>query len=367
MTDELYMRQALTLAKKGCGWVNPNPMVGAVIVKNGQIIGSGYHQKYGDLHAERNALASCRESPKDATMYVTLEPCCHYGKTGPCTTAILQSGIRRVVIGSKDPNPLVCGKGIQELEKAGIQVTTGVLKEECNRLNTTFFHFIQTKTPYITMKYAMTLDGKIAAASGDSQWITGEKARFHVHQTRHQYSGIMIGVGTVLLDDPLLTCRLPESRNPVRIICDTALRTPLTSRLVATAREIPLILATCCTAPEKLLPYQQSGCQILTLPSVDGHVDLRELCRRLGSQKIDSILLEGGTTLNWSALNDGIVQNIQAYIAPKLLGGDKAKSPIGGEGVQNLSHAWKLAPFSIKPLGEDLLLESEVLPCSQES
>ena len=367
MTDEFYMKQALSLAKKGCGWVSPNPMVGAVIVKNNRIIGSGFHQKYGGPHAERNALAACGESPAGATMYVTLEPCCHHGKTGPCTQAIIQSRIRRVVIGSKDPNPLVCGKGIELLRQAGILVTTDVLQEECDRLNTIFFHFIRTKTPYITMKYAMTADGKIATAAGDSKWITGDKARLHVHQTRHQYSGIMAGVGTVLLDDPLLTCRLPASKNPLRIICDTHLRTPLKSRLVSTAGEIPTLLATCCTDTGKIQPYLDTGCEVLTIPSCDGHVDLKVLIRHLGARGIDSVLLEGGMTLNWSALKAGIVKSIQTYIAPKIVGGAKAKSPIGGEGIQTLSQAWTLTPASIQHFGDDLLLESEVVPCSLES
>lgn len=360
------MRQALSLAKKGCGWVNPNPMVGAVIVKNNQIISSGYHQRYGGPHAERNALADCRESPAGATMYVTLEPCCHQGKTGPCTQAIIQNKIQRVVIGSRDPNPLVCGKGIKLLRQAGIQVTTDVLREECDRLNTIFFHFIQTRTPYVTMKYAMTADGKIATATGDSKWITGEKAREQVHRTRHQYSSIMVGVGTILSDDPLLTCRLPKSRNPLRIICDTHLRIPWESQVVSTADQVPTLLATCCTDMQKIKPYQDAGCQVISLPSCDGHVDLKALTRYLGTQDIDSVLLEGGMALNWSALSAGIVNRIQAYIAPKIIGGRTAKSPIGGAGIQTLSQAWKLKPVSVRQFGEDLLLESEVVPCSPE-
>lgn len=361
------MRQALELAKKGCGRVSPNPIVGAVIVKDGQILGCGYHEKYGGPHAERNALAACRESPEGATLYVTLEPCCHYGKTGPCTEAIIQSKIQRVVIGSKDPNPLVSGKGIAALEQAGIQVTTDVLREDCDRLNVIFFHFIQTRTPYVTMKYAMTLDGKIAAYTGESKWITGKAARHHVQETRHRYSAIMTGVGTVLADDPLLTCRLPDGKNPVRVICDSGLRTPLTSRLAATARQVPTLLATCCEDSHRIRQYQQAGFEILTLPSRDGHIDLKVLCRLLGERNLDSLLLEGGMTLNWSALQAGIVNHIQAYIAPKLLGGKEAKSPIGGTGVPTPGQAFRLSPCTIRQFGEDLLLESEVLPCSQES
>ena len=228
--DMEYMQLALALARKGCGWVAPNPMVGAVIVKDGEIIGQGWHEKCGQPHAERNALASCTKSPRGATMYVTLEPCCHTGRQPPCTDAILEAGIRRVVVGSGDPNPLVAGKGIQILRAHGIEVTENVLREECQRLNEVFFHYIRTKRPFVVMKYAMTLDGKIAAYTGASKWITGEKARNHVQEQRHRYSAIMAGVGTVLADDPLLTCRINGGKNPIRIICDTNLRTPLTGR-----------------------------------------------------------------------------------------------------------------------------------------
>ena len=367
MTDEYYMKQALQLAKKGCGHVNPNPMVGAVLVKGGQVIGAGFHEKYGGLHAERNALAACRKSPEGATLYVTLEPCCHYGKTPPCTEAIIQNHIGRVVIGSADPNPLVAGKGAAALKKAGIPVTQGILKEECDRLNEVFFHYIRTKTPYVVMKYAMTMDGKIAAYTGKSQWITGEPARCHVQESRHQYSGIMAGIGTVLTDAPLLPCRIPGGRNPVRIICDSQLRTPLDSQLARTAKEVPTIIAACCGDTAKTEALRQAGCEVLYLPDHGGHVDLPSLMEALGSRGIDSILLEGGNTLNWSALKAGIVHKIQAYISPKILGGAAAKSPVGGRGWETPDLAWPLRISSIQQIGDDLLIESEVLPCSQES
>lgn len=216
--DRQYMKMALELAQKGMGFTAPNPMVGAVIVKNGRIIGQGYHRKYGELHAEREALAVCTEEPKGASIYVTLEPCCHYGKQSPCVNAILEAGIRRVIIGSSDPNPLVAGKGIRILKDYGIEVTENILKEECDKLNEAFFYYIQNKKPYVVMKYAMTMDGKIAAYTGESKWVTGEAARIHVQKQRLKYTGIMVGVGTVLADDSILTCRLENSRNPVRII-----------------------------------------------------------------------------------------------------------------------------------------------------
>ena len=368
MNDKDYMRLALQLAKKGCGWTSPNPMVGAVIVKEGRIIGQGWHQQYGQAHAERNALASCTETPQGATMYVTLEPCCHYGKQPPCVDAILDAGIRRVVVGSADPNPLVAGKGITLLRAHGIAVTENVLQEECDELNRVFFHYITTKRPFVSMKYAMTMDGKIAAYTGASRWITGEAARSHVQQQRHRFRGIMVGVGTVLADDPLLTCRMEGGRDPVRIICDTHLRTPLQSQVVTTAKQVPTILATCCGDPEKQAAYQQAGCRVFCLEEQCGHVNLPQLMEQLGQEQIDSILLEGGGTLNWSALESGIVQQVQAYIAPKLFGGRDAKTPIEGAGVPFPDAAFRLKNSRLERLGEDFLIESEVeYPCLPES
>lgn len=231
MTDQDYMRQAIMLARKGEGWTSPNPMVGAVIVKNGRIIGEGYHARWGGLHAERNALASLTEPAEGATLYVTLEPCCHYGKTPPCTEALLEHKIARVVIGSRDPDPRVAGKGAQILKAAGVRVEEDFLREECDRLNPVFFHYITEKTPYVVMKYAMTLDGKIATRTGASKWITGEEARTRVQLLRHRYSGIMAGIGTVLADDPLLNVRLEGKKSPTRIICDSHLRIPPESRI----------------------------------------------------------------------------------------------------------------------------------------
>ncbi|RGY98112.1 bifunctional diaminohydroxyphosphoribosylaminopyrimidine deaminase/5-amino-6-(5-phosphoribosylamino)uracil reductase RibD [Clostridium sp. AM58-1XD] len=367
MSDQNYMKLALSLAQKGCGRVNPNPMVGAVIVKDGRIIGMGYHEKYGGPHAERQALASCSESPNGSVMYVTLEPCCHQGKTPPCTEAIIESGISRVVIGSSDPNPVVSGKGIPILRGHGIMVDEGVMKEECDRINEVFFHFIRHNTPYTAMKYAMTMDGKTAAVSGESKWITGEEARRHVHKDRNRYAAIMTGVGTVLADDPLLTCRIEGGRNPVRIICDTSLRTPLSAQVVTTISLARTIIFTCCTNQMLHMPYLEAGCEIFTVPSKNGHVDLNACMKLLGEQKIDSVLLEGGSILNWSALESGIVNKVQAYIAPKLFGGQTAKTPVGGDGVQFPSQAFRLLPPSVTVLGNDILLESEVIPCSQES
>ncbi len=361
MNDNDYMRLALQLAEKGRGLTSPNPMVGAVIEKDGEIIGQGWHEQYGKAHAERNALASCTKSPAGATMYVTLEPCCHYGRQPPCTDAIIEAGIKRVVVGSGDPNPKVSGKGIQILRSHGITVTEHMLQKDCEQLNEVFFHYIQTKRPFVVMKYAMTMDGKIASVSGASKWITGEAARNHVQIQRRRYMGIMAGVGTILADDPLLTCRINDGRNPIRIICDTHLRTPAGAQVVQTAGQIPTILATCCTNREKQRIYENAGCRILLVNKKKGHVDLFQLMEQLAREPIDSILLEGGGTLNWEALNSGIVQKVQAYVAPKLFGGQNAKTPVEGAGVSLPGDAFLLKNSVITPLDDDFLIESEVV------
>ena len=414
MNDIDYMRLALQLAARGEGWTSPNPMVGAVIVKGGRIIGQGWHERYGELHAEQNALRACTEDPAGATMYVTLEPCCHHGKQPPCTDAVLEAGIGRVVVGSADPNPLVAGRGIEILRTHGIEVTEGVLRAECDALNRIFFHFITTKRPFVSMKYAMTMDGKIATYTGASRWVTGEAARQHVQAQRHRFRGIMVGVGTVLADDPLLTCRIDGGRSPIRIICDTQLRTPLSAKVVASAREVPTWLATCCEDPERHAPYLAAGCRVLCVPETSlthsnderisesrmdthpgstgadhatdaasvhtghtspgteeakhhPHLDLTALMTLLGAEGIDSILLEGGGTLNWSALESGIVQQVQCYIAPKLFGGETAKTPVEGVGVPTPDACFRLTNRRITELGDDILIESEVVyPCSQE-
>lgn len=371
MTDENYMRHALDLAKKGVGFVNPNPLVGAIIVKNNEVIGAGFHEKYGGPHAEVNAFASLKESPVGATMYVTLEPCTHYGKTPPCVDAIIQSGVSRVVVANLDPNPLVAGKSLAKMKEAGITVKLGVLKEECEALNAVFFHFITTGTPYVTMKYAMTADGKIATHTKDSKWITGEVARNHVHKERHRNSAIMIGVNTLTQDDPMLDCRIPGGRNPIRIICDTALRTPLDSKIVQTASKIPTIFATATTDEKKHKPFFEHGCEIIVVPDNIDKVDLKALMKKLGARGIDSILLEGGSHLHGSAIDAGIIQKVQAYIGAKIFGGYDAPSPIAGTGFATVKEAYSLTNPKITQLETDFLIEGEVAKeaalCSQES
>ena len=360
LNDLDYMKLALALAERGRGWTSPNPMVGAVIVKNGQVIGQGWHRRCGGLHAEREALAGCTESPAGAVLYVTLEPCCHQGRQPPCTDAILAAGIARVVVGSGDPNPLVAGKGLAVLREHGVRVDTGVLKGACDALNRVFFHYIRTRRPYVVLKYAMTLDGKTATRSGASRWITGEAARRRVHEDRNRYAAILVGIGTVLADDPLLTCRVEGGRDPLRVVCDSALRLPLDAGLVKTARQVPTVVAAARPDPAKKAALEAAGCRVWDLPGPDGKVDLNALLDRLGAEEIDSVLIEGGGELSWSLLSAGLVQRVQAYVAPKLFGGRDAPSPLGGRGVDLPAQAVRLAGCTVTRLGEDLLIEGEV-------
>ena len=341
-------------------------MVGCVIVRDGKIIGEGYHKRCGDLHAERNALASVRGSAEGATLFVTLEPCCHHGRTAPCTDAIIENRIAKVVIGSRDPNPKVSGKGVQILRNAGIEVVTDFMKDECDRLNPVFFHYITTGLPYVTMKYAMTLDGKTATKTGASKWISGPCALKEVHRMRHANMGIMVGIGTVLSDNPLLTCRLPSGKNPVRIICDSKLRIPLESSLVNTASDVKTIVVCANNYDDKKKQsLERAGIGVLSLPGADGRVDLKALMKKLGSMEIDSILLEGGAGLNASALEAGIVNEIKAVIAPRIFGG-RANSPVEGEGVELPSQACSFTLRDVRRLGPDILLtyvsEEKCLP-----
>lgn len=376
MTDREYMSRAIELAELGRGWVNPNPAVGAVIVKEGRVIGEGWHERYKGLHAERNAFASLTESAEGADLYVTLEPCCHYGKTPPCTEAIIAHKIRRVVIGSDDPNPKVAGKGVIQLREAGILVETGVMKAECDRLNPIFFHYITTNMPYVVMKYAMTADGKIATKTGASKWITGEKARARVQEMRHCYMGIIAGIGTVLADDPMLNVRLEGKKSPIRIICDSRLRIPLDSKICRSAGQYRTMIACgkiedgdlgiekkkeqdadCKEMVRKAEKLRAMGIEVVSLPDVQGRVDLLQLMNYLGSQKIDSVFLEGGGELNDSFLRAGLVQELKVFIAPKIFGGKEAKTPVSGVGVELPDQGTAFVLEKTSVIGEDFLLE----------
>lgn len=354
--DEMYMERALALAAKGRGTTTPNPMVGAVIVKDGRIIGEGYHIRAGEGHAEVNAFKNATEDVTGATMYVTLEPCSHYGKTPPCADKIVEKKIGRVVVGALDPNPLVAGRGIEKIRNAGIPVITGILAEKSVALNEVFMKYIVTKRPFVVLKAAMSLDGKIATAEGESQWISCEASREEVHRLRHELTGIMAGIGTVQADDPMLNCRIPGGKQPIRIIVDSYLQIPENSKLVSSAKEYPLIVATVENSDAvKKERLEACGAQIVEMPAdPDGHVDLNILMERLGEMKIDSILLEGGGRLAEGALQAGIVDKVQFYIAPMLIGGENAKTPVEGRGISALSKAWHISDWKAETIGNDI-------------
>ena len=356
----IYMQRAIELAQNGFGFVNPNPAVGAVIVKDNRIIGEGYHTKYGNLHAEREAIKSLSESAEGADMYVTLEPCCHYGKNPPCTEAVIASGVKRVFVGSYDPNPLVGGKGIQILRDAGIEVVEGFMQRECDALNEIFFHYITTGEPYVIMKTAVTADGKTACANGDSKWITNELSRANVQLTRKRCAAILTGIGTVLSDDPMLNCRCENPANPVRVICDSNLRIPMKSQIVKTAKDIPTIVATLSDDLEKTNLLKEAGVEIIKTKSHNGKIDLNELVAELGKRKLDSVMVEAGTELNAAMMKAGKVNQLDIYIAPKLVGGMNSIPFLGGENIERMSEAKLLKNPQIKTFGEDIMISYKV-------
>lgn len=385
-TEEKWMKRAIELAEMGRGKVHPNPMVGAVLVKDQQIIGEGYHGYYGGPHGEIEALRDCERRGNEALgadLYVTLEPCCHYGKTPPCTEALINAGVKRVFIAIKDPNPLVGGKGIDILRKAGILVSVGILRDMALAQNKVFFHYIKTQRPYVILKSAASLDGKIATRLGESQWITSETARQHGHRVRGSVRAIMTGIGTVLADNPMLTCRLNEQgdqekqgsqvrqedqgtsskRQPLRIVIDSQLKIPLSSKLVQSAEIVPLwVVCGLGLRPEKQEVLKTKGVTLIEQPlDGDGYIHLRNLMAVLGQHKIDSLLIEGGGSLNDSALRWGIVDEVHFYVAPILIGGAQAKSGVAGLGVGSLAEAVRLENMEIIPLGKDILIKGKVL------
>ncbi|WP_372751774.1 bifunctional diaminohydroxyphosphoribosylaminopyrimidine deaminase/5-amino-6-(5-phosphoribosylamino)uracil reductase RibD [Labilibaculum sp.] len=359
-----YMQRAFELAQKGIGRVNPNPLVGAVIVRDNEIIGEGYHEYFGGPHAEVNAFRSATKLVEGATMYVTLEPCSHYGKTPPCAEAIVKHKIAKVVIGMLDPNPLVAGKGVKILEENGIEVEFGFLCEELSELNRVFLKYIQKKTPFVVMKTAMTLDGKIASYTGDSRWVSNDKSRRRVHELRNELSAIMVGVNTVIADDPMLTTRLDgkEGRNPIRIVVDSKARIPLQSKILNSSDVAKTIVALTENADaRKIKQIEDLGNLVLQIKSRNERVDLQNLLVKLGQEGIDGILLEGGASLNFSALQTGIVDEVISFIAPKIIGGASAKSPVGGEGIEFMKDAIELQNIEIHQLGKDLMLTGKII------
>lgn len=360
--DEDYMKQALQLARKGLGKTSPNPMVGAIIVKDNRIIGKGYHHRFGGKHAEINAMQNARENIDQATLYVTLEPCCHYGKTPPCVDAIIGNNIGRVVIGTLDPNPLVNGKSVEILKQHGIDTRTGVLTEECRNLNEAHFKFMSTKTPLVTLKFAQTLDGRIATATGKSRWISSEKFQRLAHQLRAVNDAIMVGIDTVLADDPELTVRLVRGRNPLRIVLDSKLRIPLNAKVMKGRDAARTIIATTHFADEKKLSsLREMGIEVLVIQEGEaGEVDLRNLLNVLGQQGISSVLVEGGGGVITSLLRQNLVDKMVIAVAPKIMG--KGIEAVGELNIREVSQTLKLSFTKIYRVGEDLIIEAKVNP-----
>ena len=358
--DRIYMRRALRLAEKGRGRTSPNPMVGAVIVARREIVGQGYHHRAGEPHAEILALDAAGARARGATLYVTLEPCCHIRKrTPPCVPTLIHSGLKRIVVAMPDPNPLVKRRGVARLRQAGIEVSVGCLGEEAERLNEIYVHWVRTGRPFVIMKAAMTLDGKIATANGQSKWISGEEARRQVHRLRSQVDAVMVGIGTVLQDDPELTARLVDrhARQPLRVILDSRLRIPLRARVLSQARQAGVLIATTRHAPpSRIAALKQRGAEVLILPAEHGNVSLKACLTTLGRQGITSLLLEGGSEVNASALRSGLLDRLQLYVAPALLGGQDAKGLIGGASPASISASWPLNDLQVQQVGKDLLI-----------
>ncbi|MGK0465896.1 MAG: diaminohydroxyphosphoribosylaminopyrimidine deaminase [Clostridium sp.] len=357
------MKRALELSEKAVGFVNPNPLVGAVIVKDNRIIGEGYHEYFGGPHAEVNAFKNSDYDVEGATMYVTLEPCSHYGKTPPCAEAIVRNKIAKVVVGMVDPNPQVSGRGIEILRSNGIDVIVGILDKEIRQTNEIFIKYITQKKPFCIMKTAMTIDGKISTYTGDSKWISNEKSRSYVHELRQKVTGIMVGIGTVIADDPALTTRRQDktSKNPIRIVIDSKARISLESKVLKCDDKTRTIIATTEFAHDnKIEAIKEMGAEVIVTKGKNGWVNLDELMRVLGDMGIDSILLEGGSTLNYSALQEGIVDKVITFISPKIFGGTALKTPVGGQGIEHVSDCFVLRDAEVTRFDEDIMIEAYV-------
>jgi diaminohydroxyphosphoribosylaminopyrimidine deaminase/5-amino-6-(5-phosphoribosylamino)uracil reductase len=353
------MKMALKLAGRGAGWVSPNPMVGAVVVKGGKVVGRGYHRRAGLAHAEVEALREAGAAARGADLYVTLEPCNHQGKTPPCTQAILAAGVSRVVIATRDPNPRVSGGGADFLAAQGVEVAVGLLAAEARRLNEAWFHFVETGRPWVIAKAACSLDGKIATVGGESQWLTGQAARTLGHRLRHRVDAIVVGIGTVLADDPQLTTRLPRGpgRDPIRVILDSRLRLPLTARMLHLDSAAPTWAATTNQAPPDMRrALEGTGAQILVLPGEAGRVSLPALLAELGARHVQSLLVEGGAETLGTFFDERLVNQFYFFYAPKILGGQKAPGAVGGQGVIHLGEAHIARDLKVRRLGSDLLV-----------
>ena len=358
LAEEALLLRTFELASYARGRTSPNPMVGAVIVQNGRIVGEGYHRRAGLPHAEIEALRAAGELARGATLYVNLEPCCHSGRTGPCTEAIIAAGIKRVVAAMADPNPLVAGRGFARLKEAGVEVTSGILEKEARRLNEAFIKYITIRKPFVTLKAAMSLDGKIATVTGESKWITGEEAREYVHRLRDASDAVIVGIGTILKDDPSLTTRLPEGgRDPMRLILDSRARIPLEARVLNLKSEAPTAVAvTEMAPPERVAAIKRAGAEVLVC-GPGPRVDLDCLLAELAQREVVSILVEGGGTVNAGFVLQRLVDKVVWFIAPLIVGGREAPGPVGGSGIRNLSKAIRLTDITFKEYGADLCVE----------
>jgi diaminohydroxyphosphoribosylaminopyrimidine deaminase/5-amino-6-(5-phosphoribosylamino)uracil reductase len=347
MTDADFMARALALAERGRGYVEPNPLVGAVVVRDGRAVGEGWHQRFGEAHAEVKVLAAAGEAARGATLYVTLEPCCHFGKTPPCTEAVIRAGIARVVAAMSDPFPQVAGQGMELLRRAGIAVEVGLCEAEARRLNAPYLKLLATGRPYVHAKWAMTLDGKIATRSGDSKWISNEASRRRAHELRGRMDALVVGIGTVLADDPLLTARPPGPRTPARVVLDQRGRTPPTSHLARTARETPTWIVTRGGAADQLAAL---GCEVLDLPDVEALLD------EMGRRRMTNVLVEGGAGVHGRFLDARAIDEVHVFIAPRLVGGAQAKTPIAGAGAEKMAEALALAQWHAEMIEGDVYL-----------
>jgi diaminohydroxyphosphoribosylaminopyrimidine deaminase / 5-amino-6-(5-phosphoribosylamino)uracil reductase len=358
--QEQWMQRALELAGKAAGRTSPNPMVGAVIVKNGRVIAEGYHKKAGRPHGEIEALRKAGKRARGAQMFVNLEPCCHQGRTPPCTDAIIESGLSEVFVGMRDPNALVAGKGIRQLKRAGITIHTGILKQECQRLNEVFVKYIETGKPFVILKSALSLDGKIATSSGESQWITGPEARERVHRMRDQVDAILVGAGTVLKDNPQLTTRLKKGkgRNPARVILDARAEIPLNARVFHHAdRDRVVYVTTGKASASRMNRLASRGINIHVLSKNSSRISLIKLIKILGEMGVVSVLLEGGSGINASALKEGIVDKVVLFLAPMIIGGESAPGVVGGLGIKSLKQALNIKKLAVTPVGADWMVE----------
>jgi diaminohydroxyphosphoribosylaminopyrimidine deaminase/5-amino-6-(5-phosphoribosylamino)uracil reductase len=351
------MRRALHLAEKGRGRTSPNPMVGAVLVKRGKVIGEAYHARAGEPHAEIVAIEKAGERAKGSTLYLNLEPCTHYGKTPPCAPAVIEAGVAKVIIGMEDPNPLVKGRGVVRLKQAGLDVRVGILEKECTRLNEAFCKYMVQHEPFVILKVAATLDGKLATRNGESQWITGETSRRFVHRLRDQVDGVVVGIGTVLKDDPKLTARVRGGRDPYRIVFDSQLRIPENAKMVDLSPSKTIVATTEMASRDKIEQLQKKGVRILIFDSKSGKVDLKSALLKLGEMGMMSLLLEGGSQLSGSFLDQRLIDKILLFLSPKLIGDPEAPGIFGGLGVAHLKEAIPLRDLKVRKIGDDILVE----------